>query len=69
MPGGAVIIESPEILLGSEGAAEGASLGTSLKAWLDSHEHPYSWTSAGGSGTTGAPTAPSPDPSEKVKVE
>ncbi len=69
VPGGAVIIESPEILLGSEGAAEGVSLGTSLKAWLDGHTHPYSWTDPAGSGDTGAPSSPSPAPSGKVMVE
>lgn len=69
IPGGAVVVESPEILLGSDGAEEGVPLGITLKEWLDGHTHEYSWTSSGGSGTTSPPTSESPKPSEKVMVE
>lgn len=61
IPDGAAVIESPMILLGSEEAAEGVPLGTQLKTWLDGHTH-----SASGAGP---PSAPSPDPSKKVKLE
>lgn len=66
VPGGAAILESPQLLLGGSDAAEGVPLGLQLKQWLDEHEHPYSWTSGAGSGTTGPPTSPSPDPSGTV---
>lgn len=69
MPGGAAIVNGPEILLGSPGAEEGVPLGNELKKWLDGHTHDFSWTSSAGSGTTSAPTEESPDPSEKVFVE
>lgn len=59
-------VPAGRIYLADEGANEGAARGTSLKQWLDSHMHPYSWTSGAGSDTTGPPTEPSPEPSEKV---
>lgn len=62
-------IPAGRIYLADEGANEGAARGTSLKQWLDSHTHPYSWTSGSGSGTTGPPTEPSPEPSKKVFLE
>ncbi len=49
------------IFLG-ENATEGVPLGDQLKVWLDSHTHPTP------SGESGAPSGPSPTPSEKVKV-
>lgn len=62
---GDIVIESDSsVYLGSEAAAEGAALGTSLKAWLDAHVHPDPV-----SGTSGSPTIPSPNPSTKVKLE
>lgn len=72
IPGGAAILESPELLLGGEGAEEGVPLGAQLKEWLDNHTHDvsYSWTSEGGGATvtSAPPSAPSPDPSEVVKT-
>lgn len=59
-------VPAGRIYLADEGADEAAARGTSLKEWLDNHQHPYSWTSGAGSGTTGPPTTPSPEPSEKV---
>ena len=68
--GGEIIIEDPsKIYIGSSNASEGATLGTSLKEWLDNHGHPYSWADSGGSGTTGPPSSSSPEPSKKVMVE
>lgn len=68
VPGGPAVLESPDLRLGGEDADEGVPLGKQLKEWLDGHEHPYTWTSGAGSGTTGPPTSPSPDPSEVVKT-
>lgn len=68
VPGGPAVLESPDLRLGGEDADEGVPLGKQLKQWLDGHEHPYTWTSGAGSGTTGPPTSPSPDPSEVVKT-
>ena len=59
-------VPAGRIYLADESAGEAAARGTSLKEWLDNHQHPYSWTSGAGSGTTGPPTTPSPEPSEKV---
>ena len=56
---GDIIVDSANVFLGSENAAEFASLGTSLKTWLDAHTH--------GSGP--APDTASPAPSTKVRVE
>lgn len=66
---GDIIIQSDGNVLLGESAEEGVPLGTTLKGWIDSHVHPISWTDGGGSGTSGPPTTPSPDPSEKVKIE
>ena len=68
VPGGPAIIESPDVRLGGGDADEGVPLGKQLKEWLDEHEHSYSWTDSGGSGTTGPPTSASPNPSEVVKT-
>ena len=68
VPGGPAVLESPDLRLGGEDADEGVPLGKQLKEWLDGHEHPYTWTSGAGSGTTGPPTSASPDPSEVVKT-
>jgi hypothetical protein len=65
---GDIIIESDNVLLGGEDANESVPLGDSLKTWLDSHTHDYSWTSDSGSGTTSSPSS-SPDPSSNVKVK
>ena len=62
-------VPAGRIYLADEGADEAAARGTSLKEWLDNHQHPYSWTSGAGSGTTGPPTEPSPEPSKKVFLE
>ncbi len=66
--GGVVIIDGSQILLGA-GAGEGVPLGVTLKQWLDTHTHPYSWTSGAGSSETSPPSTPSPDPSTKVFTE
>lgn len=66
VPGGAAVLESPQLLLGGPDANEGVPLGLQLKEWLDSHTHPYTWTSGAGASTTGPPTSPSPDPSQVV---
>jgi hypothetical protein len=67
-PSGDIILEAGAIYLG-EGAAEGVPLGTSLKEWLDGHQHPYTWAHDPGGGDTGAPTEESPAPSSIVKVK
>ncbi|MBW2672329.1 MAG: hypothetical protein JRD89_02785 [Deltaproteobacteria bacterium] len=66
-PDNNIIIETDgTIYLGSENATEGASLGTSLKAWLDGHTHSGV---APGTASTGSPTSSSPAPSSKVILE
>jgi hypothetical protein len=67
--GNTAIVEAGTIKLGEGAAPEGVPLGTSLKEWLDSHTHPYSWGHEGVAGNTGAPNEASPDPSSKVRVE
>ena len=67
--GGDITIESSNLIKLGEGATEGVALGDSLKSWLDSHSHNYSWTHDGGSGTTDAPLSGSPETSNKVVVE
>mgnify|MGYP001265994285 CR=1 FL=1 len=59
-------VPAGRIYLADEGADEAAARGTSLKEWLDNHQHPYSWTPGAGSDTTGPPTEPSPEPRKKV---
>lgn len=67
---GDAIIHTPgKVYLADENASEGAAKGTSLKAWLDSHTHPYSWTDGPGAGNTEPPSSPSPTPSQKVMLE
>lgn len=62
VPGGAAVLETPELLLGGEDAEEGVPLGNALKEWLDNHTHTHP------EGNTGPPTSDSPDPSEVVKT-
>lgn len=62
-------LTADKIYLGSGGASEGLSLGTSLKSWLDNHTHPYIWTDGGGSSNTSPPSSSSPSPSSKVMTE
>lgn len=66
---GDVTIESSNLIKLGEGATEGVALGDSLKSWLDSHSHSYSWNDVGGSGTTDPPASSSPATSNKVVVE
>lgn len=65
---GDVVIESDSIIKLGEDATEGVALGDSLKSYIDNHTHDYTWTNAGGSGTTDSPNGSSPNPSTKVKV-
>lgn len=60
---GDVIIESNNQIYLGENATEGVPLGDQLKGWLDSHTHPTP------NGESGAPSNPSPNPSEKVRVK
>lgn len=62
-PDGPAVVASPDLRLGGPEAEEGVPLGVSLKDWLDSHVHTHP------EGPTGPPTSPSPEPSERVKVE
>ena len=65
-PEGDVIVtpaDGKNYKLGGDGATEGVPLGTSLKAWLDSHSH------STGVGPSGTPLqGPSPSPSTIVSV-
>lgn len=65
---GEIIIQGGKVFLGSESAVEGVPLGDTLKSWLDSHTHPYTWSSSGGGGDTSPPTSSSPAPSQVVKT-
>lgn len=65
---GEIIIQGGKVYLGNETAIEGVPLGDTLKQWLDSHTHPYTWSDPGGSGDTSPPSDPSPEPSEVVKT-
>ena len=67
--GGNVIIEGGEVKLGGNNANEGVPLGDALKQYLDSHNHDYSWTDSGGSGTTSTPNQNCPEPSDSVVVK
>lgn len=62
-PGGAAVIMTPLLLLGSDEADQGIPLGDQLKEWLDNHVHSLP------DGVSGPPTEPSPAPSQKVMVE
>lgn len=65
---GDIILEGNNIFLG-DGASEGVPLGDSLKSYLDSHTHYYTWGDSGGAGYTDAPLQSAPNPSDKVKVK
>lgn len=65
---GEVVIESNSNIYLGDGASEGVPLGDQLKAWLDSHTHPISWTDPAGNGVSSPPSSSSPSPSDKVRV-
>ncbi|MCF8012240.1 MAG: hypothetical protein K9L56_13270 [Clostridiales bacterium] len=66
---GDVVLKTNSTIKLGENASEGLALGDSLKNYLDSHKHDYSWTHDGGSGTTSSPTVSSPNTSNKVVTE